>query len=391
MAPHVSYTVDKDCVEALRDHIVQDYFRLLLSKGHHNREWVAPYRELLEKNRTGNRRVSYEAPYEKLLKIGESDFSVSDMDVSIIRNILSYDENRDRLHLPRPSFPVRAYLMTIVEDRNVIKAHSSSNEQRFDLLLGSLVMLEHLHRFVVAVSKDEDTLTADQRESYRAMWDAQALELMNDVRTQFEAHEIDRAMDKVIEEDVSWAMTQQDPQSAFEKLDEEYCSRWRGSIDSLYVLLRFRRAASDAGSYWTSLFLGDTYFGGDELLSIERDHQLAGIYYIRAMRKVPQNRMIPPDAKLKLASILINGLCEGYSSESGRGILAAVEEELPSTLRIASYDVSGFTFYRCEPVPLSPEELARKEAQRQERDRRNAEAIEHFNAELGQIRRETSG
>ena len=389
MASQVVDTINKDNVEALRDHVVQDYLRLLLSRNYRDREWVVPYRELLKKNKSGDRKVSYEAPYDKLVKVGEANFTVSNMDVNIIHNLLSHEGNRNALMLSKPGFPVNAYLKAIVDDRNVIRAHSSSDEQQFDLLLGSLIILEHLHRFVIAVSKDKETLTNDQRESFLAMWDAPTLELVKDVRIQFEDREFDQAMDKVIEEDVKWAMSHQNPQHAFERLDEEYASRWRNSAEAFFTVFRLRKAASNAGSYCASSMLADTYFKGDTLLSIEPDYNLAGIYYVRAMRKTPKDRRFSLESKLNLASILINGLCDGYSCESGAKLLASVEEELPQNLQIEQYERDGYKFYRIEKIALSDEETRQRKAQQKELERREKEAYRRLDDELKNIYEET--
>lgn len=348
MASPVVYSVEKDSVEILRDRILQDYLRICLSKRYRGNAWVADYRKLLERQTAGGRGQGYVEPLQSLIRIGEDNFTVNDMDASIIQLIYMYEDNRNDLKLLNPSFNVRAYLKAIIDDRNAYKAHSSSNEQQVDLLASTLITLEHLSRFVINVYRGErQTMSESERTSYLLLWDAQIRELTHDVKEQFESQEHDRAIAKIIEDDIAWARTWKNPVWALNELYEEYTNRWLRNLRDHDAYLHFLREASNAGSRKASYALGTMYFEGDITTHVERDYALAGAYFMR-VAQTPHHDAEGANAQLSLASILMNGLYEGGTREEGGRMLGRAKKEYADEYAIVPYEVDGMTFYRPE-------------------------------------------
>lgn len=351
------YSVEKDSVEILRDRILQDYLRIALSKRYNGTEWVADYRKMLERHTAGRGQgQGYVEPLQNLIRIGEANFTVRDMDASIIQLIFMYEDNRNDLKLTNPSFNVRAYLKAIIDDRNAFKAHSSSNEQQVDLLAGALITLDHLRRFVVNVYRGErQTMGERERREYLARWDAPIGELTHDVEQQFESQEHDRAFARLIADDIAWAKTWKNPDWALDELYEEYTNRWLRNLRDHHSYLHFLREASNAGSCKASCTLGTMYLKGDSTTRVERDYALAGAYLTRAAQSSRHDGE-SADAQLSLAGILMNGLYDGGTREEGRRMLAQVRKEYEGEYAVATYEMDGMTFYRCERLHPSVEQ-----------------------------------
>lgn len=142
-------------VVKLRCNVCQDFLRMKFSSG---------WQQLLYKEcqiyKTGRFKGNYKPTYEKMREIGEENYKIEDMDITIMSSIISGGK------LIAVSDKTKAALRRITEDRN-LKSHSGENEETEELYLLGLLALCDLKFFVRTVDENEIDIDDQARLSYR--------------------------------------------------------------------------------------------------------------------------------------------------------------------------------------------------------------------------------
>ena len=136
-------------VKKLRDDVCHGFLKLILVPGWQNALYNMATQEVTN---NGRFRDAYSETYTKMRAKGASNYTVDDMDVSIMRTVASFWNSRSNSGTnfsPMKQNTLDA-LKNVKEDRN-IGGHSSSNEDEEELYLQGLLSLINLQQFIKAV------------------------------------------------------------------------------------------------------------------------------------------------------------------------------------------------------------------------------------------------
>ena len=142
----------------LRCNVCQDFLKLIIDDN-----WQQFIYEKAEKEIDSNGRYKdkYISAYEKMREIGIDNYSIDNMDVTFISEIvhgckeIAPTDDRTRKNIEQ-----------LVEDRNLIN-HSNENEEPEELYLQGLLALCNLKNFIKAVDKFEINIQDNVRIEYR--------------------------------------------------------------------------------------------------------------------------------------------------------------------------------------------------------------------------------
>ena len=375
----------KDKVNEAQTRILQDYLGEMLKECYDGREWVDDYARYLYVWGSGKRRGEYAAANKKYKEVGRRSFDVTNMDISQIHRLfvdfLTFDpEDREThdtdsfpLRLKRIGFALNCYLQCIHDDRNPY-SHRSTRESDFLCLLQVGSMISHLHMFRKTAVKDRG-LSKKGRLHFSDKWKILTLQLEQELEAEFEVIDEERTLRAEIQSELRRALNDGDATGEYYELLSKYHSIGRakqrqGTPNALMkTLLLFYKEASDFGFDLASIELGDIYFGdyGNEFWN--QDYDIAATYYLRA------KKTIDLEHRIRLASMLINGLCEGHDEAEGNKLL---QECPPLATGVfggdshreyerATTTVAGMTFYCYKETQESVEKRLVREERKKER------------------------
>ncbi len=158
-------------VEKLRCNVCQDFLKLIIQPG-----WQQILYDKAKKEVETNSKFKdkYIAAYEKMRDIGIDHYSIDDMDVTFISEILSWGCKS----VACVQGQTKRAMEQLREDRN-LNGHSSENEEPEELYLRALLALYNLKNFVRKVDRYETTIDDVKRLDFRKKYIKEIEELKN--------------------------------------------------------------------------------------------------------------------------------------------------------------------------------------------------------------------
>lgn len=321
-------------IKTLQAHILQDYFRMALAASFVDDAWKPIFRDEVQKSVNSEYSRSYVGAWSKMQLKGIDNYSVDDMDTTIITTILKGPKDGPFGYCKFNK--INQYLDYLQDDRN-IDAHTTGNETDSELLQWAYGSLHDISRFISAVANAKNCkVSYDERNSYARKYQAEIdslrLQFENDYKEALWVEEIEQSINRNIER----IKTSKNPHSTYTEIERQYFNKQdnEGKLDlSLYN--RFMQTAADAEIVWACSWIGDVYFEG---LKTDVDYIKAAEYYEKGF-----SQLAPPQ-KLRLASIYLNNLCgSSHTKEEGMTILKSCESPRWEINTYSSKD--GYEFY----------------------------------------------
>ncbi len=227
-------------VTSLRCHLCQDFLKLVISDGWQRYLYTRAENEVTT---NGRYKGNYKAAYEKMRDVGVENYSVDDMDVTIISVVVQYCKA-----IAPVQRETRDALRKITEDRN-LNDHSDENEEPDELYLQGLLSLCNLREFVRTFDQYETTVDDKLRLEYRQKYtkEIESLkELLDDERISLIKWKKD------IEKDIQSILDSNDQLNSWVTVQQHYSNRyWRANqLPDTYApekYFYFVVRASDAG------------------------------------------------------------------------------------------------------------------------------------------------
>lgn len=222
----------------LRCNVCQDFLKLIIDDN-----WQQFIYEKAEKEIDSNGRYKdkYISAYEKMREIGIDNYSIDNMDVTFISEIvhgckkIAPTDDRTRKNIEQ-----------LVEDRNLIN-HSNENEEPEELYLQGLLALCNLKNFIKAVDKFEINIQDNVRIEYRRKY----VKLIDDLKDILDEERILLIQKrKNILKDVQRILDCTDEKqrlSTWWKLERLYMDRYWKLENDRDRYMEFIISASDAG------------------------------------------------------------------------------------------------------------------------------------------------
>lgn len=222
----------------LRCNVCQDFLKLIITDNWQQFIYEKAKKEI---DNNGRYKDKYISAYEKMREIGIDNYSIDNMDVTFISEIVhgckEIAPTNDR---------TRKSIEQLVEDRNLMN-HSNENEEPEELYLQSLLALCNLKNFIKAVDKFETNIEDNVRIEYRRKY----MKLIDDLKDILDEERILLIQKrKNILKDVQRILDCTDEKqrlSTWWKLERLYMDRYWKLENDRDRYIEFIISASDAG------------------------------------------------------------------------------------------------------------------------------------------------
>lgn len=219
-------------VSELRCHICQDFMKMLAVD-----DWRKILYPFIQNAVTGPYKDNYIEQYKTIRRKGIETYSIDDMDVPFIVNILRFGPKA--LTITTIANNTRNALNEIKADRH-IKGHSAENESEEELYLQALISLKDLQNFLHTVDINETTIPDQKRSRFVQKYSKDIadlkLEIYNDCIETFQ-----------IKKDIQLILSSDDQDSTFLQIYQSYHDKSRLSEENKAQMSRFLLEASNAG------------------------------------------------------------------------------------------------------------------------------------------------
>ena len=305
-------------IKFLQNYILQEYFEMQIKFNFQDDSWkVLLAKELKNyKNKDINRKLA----------LKRDNYSVSDMDTSLLVNLL---KNREGAFKCCRIYNMDECLLNIQEDRN-IDAHSTSNESDSELIqwvYGSLYdlkkFLNHIYDFGNKLGKNRISYVrkyASQIDTLQKLFEQDYIEgLKRD-------HKIDE-----IQDEINTIQRSASPSAAFHDI---YMQKYFPTHD-IELIKQFCIIAADADIPLACSYAADLLFNNSEYFMAEK-------YYDKIFNQ------LEPYQLLNLVNIYTNSLSASHTKEEGFELLKKCEI---SRYKIIKYHtMNGYDFYGYEKL-----------------------------------------
>ena len=227
----------------LKCYVCQDFFRMIKKPDWQKKLYCVAQDAIT----SGYYKENYLGAYNKMRDYGVEKYSVEDMDVSLIYNVVLFTYKYDIV--ASINKPTRDALKSVKEDRN-ISGHANGNEDADELYLRALLSLCTLRTFIKTVDNEESSIEESARSEYRRKYIAEIEKLMGVIDEERIAL-IQRGKD--IDRDIKKILQSPDPHRAWFETYESYEKRSRidGNKDQI---AEFNYRCSDAGIPYAHMF-----------------------------------------------------------------------------------------------------------------------------------------
>lgn len=213
-------------VEKLRCNICQDFLKLIIQPGW---QQVLYNKAKEEVDKNSKFKDKYIAAYRKMRDIGIDHYSIDDMDVTFIYEILSWGCTS----VARAKVQTKNALKQLREDRN-LNGHSSENETSKELYLRAFSALNNFKSFVQTVDDYETDIDNAKRLDYRQKYIPKIEELLNILYDEYiRSENIRKDIERILSGKLEW-------HNALKKYTDNY---WKEEKD---IYFEFLVRASDA-------------------------------------------------------------------------------------------------------------------------------------------------
>jgi hypothetical protein len=317
-------------IKVLQTHILQDYFKMELTVSFKGDEWKTEFHKRVQVGVNSQYSRSYMGAWDKIQIKGIDNYSVDDMDTTIIITIL---KGRDTFE-SCSSKKINQSLDNLQDDRN-IDAHTTANEPDSELLQWAYGSLHNISKFVADVAKSSHA-SDENKNSFAKKYQGEIDTLRQHFEDDYKEALLNDEIEQTIKRDIAAIRTSKDPRRTsidiFGKYFKTKNSEGRIDFDLMY---KFLHAEEEAGFLWACSHLGDRYFDG---LMFPVDYKKAEKYYSEGFNE------ISPQQKLNLASIYNNNLGDtAHSKEEVREILKTCESPRWEIITYTTKD--GYEFY----------------------------------------------
>lgn len=148
-------------VVKLRCNACQDYLKLVIKDGWQKIIYNKAKDEITTNGRYKDKYIS---AYEKMRDIGTENYSIEDMDVTFISEVIHGCKS-----IVPTTDKTRKAIERLTEDRNLTN-HSNENEEDEELYLRGLLALCNLRNFVRTVDRFETEIEDERRQIYRSTY-----------------------------------------------------------------------------------------------------------------------------------------------------------------------------------------------------------------------------
>ena len=222
-------------VSKLRCNVCQDFLRMVAQPNWQQQLYAKAKYEVEASTRF---RDKYITVYERMRDIGVEQYSIDDMDVSLIVEVLYglsnvFPADRNTIHS----------INKVKADRNA-KGHSCENEDPEELYLQGLLDLVNLRRFVVDVDKYEVSIADEDRLGFRRKY----IPLIDKLKETLDDERIESLqVAKQIERDIGAILQSENPDTTWLQVWELYMNRDWKLEKNPQGFTNFIVKASDAG------------------------------------------------------------------------------------------------------------------------------------------------
>lgn len=226
-------------VVKLRCNACQDFIRLYLKDG-----WQEQlYRKAEYEVRNSTKfRDKYVATYEKMRDIGIANYSVDNMDVTLIAQLL-IAKFQDLNSVQKET---RLALLQIKDDRNLTN-HSDENEIDEELYLRALLALTNLRQFIRTVDKYEVSIDDSIRLAFRQKY----ITKIDDLKAVLDNERIELIYYiKKVDKDIDRILYSNDILKAWCNIEKLYIDRYMKTEKEQQKFFDFEVRASDRGIFY---------------------------------------------------------------------------------------------------------------------------------------------
>lgn len=305
-------------VVKLRCNACQDFLKLVIRPN-----WQQNLYNKAEKEVTNNTKYKdkYIAVYEKMRDIGIENYSVDDMDVTFISEMVYGCRNI----VPTEKETKKA-ITQLKADRNLTN-HSNENEDQEELYLRGLLALCNLRNFVRIVDKAETSIDDDTRIQYRRDYIAK----IEDLKTLLDDERIELIKrDKDMRADIEKVLNANDGGRTWATVNNAYFDRCFKINKDAEAYKDFIFKAADAGIMEAYGSAADYY------IDVKKYNEAEKLLY--ALYNSDDEKNHDPRNMMKLASIYLNQQSE--NAGDGKKIL---QELIERGYVIESEDEKSYT------------------------------------------------
>lgn len=217
-----------DVVE-LRNHVCQGFMKMITADNWRETLYCFVQDEINKPHKN-----NYIEQYKKIRKKGIENYSIDDMDVPFIVNIIQFCPQ-----IATATKESKLSLRHIKEDRHITN-HSSENEPDEELYLRALISLRDLQNFLHTVDDYETAISDEKRSQFVRVYskeiDDLKLKIYNDCIELFQ-----------IKKDIQQILSSENQEDIFYQVYEVYIKRWSLSAEDKYKWRLFVIEASNAG------------------------------------------------------------------------------------------------------------------------------------------------
>ena len=146
-------------INDLRSKVGQDFLKMVIAD-----DWRALlYKKADEKVQAGEQLDKYGTIYSKMSEVGVENYSVDDMDITIINEIIQF---RTEILKVKAKLRTKNDMQIIANDKNNLASHLSYNEPSEELYRQGLIALGNLKNFIATVNTFERMIPEDTRKAF---------------------------------------------------------------------------------------------------------------------------------------------------------------------------------------------------------------------------------
>lgn len=183
-------------VEKIECNAAQDFMRMLVSPGWQNRLYY-----VAEDAKKFNKpfKDKYINAYEAMRNNGIQNYSIENMDLTLISSIISYGF-KFRPEISTVTEETKNALSVLRNNKNSV-SHSGHNETQEEIYLQSIIFLYHLKQFVRAVDEFEISIPETKRLAFRQKYILRINELISELdEDRFELIYVKKSIEKNVQQ-----------------------------------------------------------------------------------------------------------------------------------------------------------------------------------------------
>jgi len=260
--PDIRYRLED--VAILRTKACQDFLRMVLKPGWQNNLFEKAESSKYDRNHDARYWPLYQSAYNRMRDYGVENYSVDDMDMTIMTQIVLY--NPKMVSLQKET---KDLFKNLRENRND-KSHLAENEQVEELFLEGILSLYNLKKFVRAVDDNELFIEIEERSAYRKKY----IKEIDELKSSLDEERINVIQIGIeVDKDIQRIINDKNPKDRFEELRSLYIHYYLSVCHDLNRVKLFFIRAKDAGIVY-AFDLALTFMYWDKEDFSEADKQL---------------------------------------------------------------------------------------------------------------------